>query len=512
MALDLPAVPVQPPLMQVTFWIQTPRKLISEAHWYYKGNASLDEALGAGKTLATLRAGLLTSNCRLLEVRAAIQNIYADSLCLSAAVNYQGYVDTGPLNLSEDSQRVVLSSGTQYRANFYLAPVPDAYMTNDVAVPGKSQVWQADRDHYLDVLCGLNGQPAGIWGFPAVTRDPSITPRCKIVGIQGTFGNSYVTVTTLTPHLLQPDMVARLERWPFASATYPFNAVWTVGAVTATTLQLTDFPVLTPSFSLGGGGTLQGNIRVWQPYDRWQLKALTTHKRDTRGRLYSWEIMDDAYKGLLNPGCYAMAILPRNEAYFTQARIFRDNDTEVTIRWFSVPFGTPFLPVPHYWGGKPWRYDRTPPTDGLGELMQSQSKHDRGFPPNKIGDWLGSDDWWANGVPFAAVGSKPQVRPGLCTPNCIQPICVTSCSSGAEMPWLYVMDPFPEFAGLKPGNLVRQNDCSYSSNGVITPSCPEGTSRAWLVELPTAIDGLDSAMLFEVTPGIFTSCCSQLGT
>lgn len=196
--------------------------------------------------------------------------------------------------------------------------------------------------------------------------------------------------------------------------------------------------------------------------------------------------------------------------YTTKVRIFRDSNVEVTLRWFRVPFGTPFLPVPHYWACKLYRYDRTPPTNGIGELTQEVSKHGKGFPPNKISKWLGSDDWWKNGVPFAAVGGAVQSRPGLCSPDCVQPICVTACSQGAEMPWLYMMDDFPTFAGIKPAPLVRQGDCTYSSNGVVTPGCPEGTSTAWLIQPDTVIPGLDAGILFEYSPGIFTSCCNRL--
>lgn len=109
-----------------------------------------------------------------------------------------------------------------------------------------------------------------------------------------------------------------------------------------------------------------------------------------------------------------MGMLRKDGCYRQRVRFFRDDPREITIRWFIVPDGTPSLPYPHLWGGVPWRYDRTPDTDGPGELTQYHQEWDPGRVPANPMPLIGKVDWWANGIPIDEIDDVPDIQPGLC--------------------------------------------------------------------------------------------------
>jgi hypothetical protein len=505
-AVIIPAVPIQQPALRIGFWILTPNKIISETHWYYNGTASLQEALGAGIALAEIRAALLPAKCTLVEVRASYEGIYQDSLCLSKAVMFPGDPAWGGLNVSNDAFSVKLSSRQAYSRILHFGAVPDAVMSSDQLRLDLLPDWRLLLELYLEILTGTGGQPEGIWGNPGVETALIFAPRVRILSVAGDLGDTTVTITTLASHLCQPGDVIRVSRWPLASETWPLNTLWSVGSVTPVTLTVTGFPLVAANFLAGGGGTLRKMVRAWHPYREYRIGSLTSRNRGLVGTLCSWEILEPEYKGLLNPGCYAMGILGYGRTYTTKATIFADDDTEVTLRWFRVPFGTPFLPVPHLWAGKPWRFDRTPPTLGPGELTQTPTRVVKGFPPVTPSQWLGADSWWEKGVPFAAIGGPVQSRPGVCVPP-LQGLCATGCESVEQLAIVWSMAPFPPFAGVSPQTLVQQTGCTFTSDATDDViGCPEGTSRAWLVDLPVRVNGLTSQIITERDPHLYSSC------
>lgn len=203
-----------------------------------------------------------------------------------------------------------------------------------------------------------------------------------------------------------------------------------------------------------------------------------------------------------------MAVLRQKGCYKTKARIFRDDPREVTIRWFIVPDGTPFLPVPHLWGGRPWRYDRTPPTIGPGELLQSPLVWDEGLPPAQPSDWIGADDWWANGIPIAALGGPvPLRRPGVCKTN-KQAACGTGCDVCPLISPVWTMEYFDPVAGITPATLVKEPGCLFTSSCLKgLPQCPAGTARAWLVQVIEPISVLTEQVITNQQGSVFSSCC-----
>jgi hypothetical protein len=193
--------------------------------------------------------------------------------------------------------------------------------------------------------------------------------------------------------------------------------------------------------------------------------------------------------------------------YKTKARIFRDSTQEVTLRWFRVPDGTPFFPKLHMWGGLPWRDDRFHPPKPLGELTPMKLTWDAGNPPVAASALLGSDDWWRNGVPIAAVGVGPdQVRPGICTPN-QGPACVAGCGVAPLVSPVWEMDFF-EVPGLDPKILWNSGGCSFTSccySG--SPQAPAGTSGVWLVSMLDPVPGLSETVVTAVQGSLWSSCC-----
>jgi hypothetical protein len=205
-----------------------------------------------------------------------------------------------------------------------------------------------------------------------------------------------------------------------------------------------------------------------------------------------------------------MAVLGEKRFYKTKARIFRDSDIECTIRWFQVPDGTPFLPVQHYWAGRPWRYDRTPPTIGVGELEQSPLVWDAGIPPANPSDWVGEDDWWMNGVPISALSGPPPLhRPGNCGP--VTPsACMTKCPQCPIVSAVWAMEYFPPIGELTSDVLVKTGDpCDWSNQCYrLCDRCKKGTASAWSIEPESAIVGLGKGIIVAKQGCRFTNCCS----
>jgi hypothetical protein len=205
-----------------------------------------------------------------------------------------------------------------------------------------------------------------------------------------------------------------------------------------------------------------------------------------------------------------MSRLTIDGCYKTKARIFRDDPREVDLRWFLVPDGTPFLPCPTLWAGRPYRYEKTPPTEGPGELTQSRLKWDKGLPPAVPSAWIGSNDWFSNGVPISALGGPPpQVRPGVCTPV-NQESCATGCDQAPLISAVWEMDYFPPIGPLTSQVLVKTEGCTFSSNCYLDcPVCPNGTAAAWFVDLVEPIPCFSSSVLTPIAPCAFSSCCAS---
>ena len=396
------------------FFIRTPGWLIAESHFYGLPFSSLSEVLDAGILLGERRAELLPPACTLLEVRASIENTYHDSLALSRGVMLQGNAAWPDGDMAKNVIGVTIRSNTTGWKCLEFGAVPGGILKSDTYSPLRNPAWSDAFEKYLDALIGKRQFAPGTWGFIGVSTDPDSNPRIRIADIAGNATDDFATVTTLAAHNIEPGSVIKIGLCPKASDAAPVNQVWEVGAVTDDTLVLENFPVIADGFSLGIGGYLKNQQRSFRPYSSYAIRKTATRVRRDTCSLYSWEIEEAPYNAILNPGCYAMAVFATGHAYRTKARIFRDNDLEVTLRWFKVPDGQPFLPTPHLWAGRPWRYDRTPPTRGPGELTQDHIRYSNGKPPTVCWNWLGSDDWWANGIPFADADSTPQTRPGIC--------------------------------------------------------------------------------------------------
>jgi hypothetical protein len=205
-----------------------------------------------------------------------------------------------------------------------------------------------------------------------------------------------------------------------------------------------------------------------------------------------------------------MGRLRPKQLYITRARIFRDSPIEYTIRWFTVPDGTPFHPDAHRWAGRPWRYDPYQPTIGPGELTLTPLRYTPNFPPNENLPLLGSPDWWANGVPVSALETgTDMVRPGVCPPkSCYVP--ADPCDQCPEMPRVWRIDPRGLPAELKPELLWQGEGCTFTS-GCYTgcPVLPRPTAAVWYLQPEVVIPTLSPAVLLPSQPCGFTSCCDQ---
>lgn len=204
-----------------------------------------------------------------------------------------------------------------------------------------------------------------------------------------------------------------------------------------------------------------------------------------------------------------MGVLGEKRCYKTKARLYRDSNREVTLKWFVVPDGTPFLPVPSLWGGRPWRYFQEGPTQGPGELIETPLRWSNGVAPDEPASWNGPDDWWANGAPIAALtGPVPPPRPGVCVPAPCMPG-GTGCDECPLVSPVWVMDRNPFY----PNNpdqvvLAKRDECLWENDCTTTVvGCPTGTAAAWFVIMTTAIPGLTSGLIVQIKPSIFSSCC-----
>ena len=81
-------------------------------------------------------------------------------------------------------------------------------------------------------------------------------------------------------------------------------------------------------------------------------------------------------------------------------RFFRDNDTLVTVRWFRVPVGTPFLPFYTRFASGNWSSDRMP-WDGPGEVEFAPRPWSNGKTPATAdagAHICGTPEEWAEGL------------------------------------------------------------------------------------------------------------------
>jgi hypothetical protein len=205
-----------------------------------------------------------------------------------------------------------------------------------------------------------------------------------------------------------------------------------------------------------------------------------------------------------------MAQLRPKQLYITRARIFRDSPIEYTLRWFTVPDGTPFHPDAHRWAGRPWRFMNDQPTKGPGELTLTPLTYTRDRPPLENLPLLGSPDWWSNGVPVSAlIQGTDMVRPGVCPkPVCYVP--ADPCDQCPEMARLWYIAPEGLPSGLSPMPLWQGTGCTFTTG--CYQGCPvldKPTAAVWYLEPETPIPTLSSAILFPIQPCGFSSCCDQ---
>jgi hypothetical protein len=79
-----------------------------------------------------------------------------------------------------------------------------------------------------------------------------------------------------------------------------------------------------------------------------------------------------------------MDLLSPLGCYRTRARIFKDSDNLLWLRWFWVPTATPFLPSPHSFISRVWETEKDVNWLGIGEHNWRERVRDRGLPP--LGD------------------------------------------------------------------------------------------------------------------------------
>jgi hypothetical protein len=404
-ALIQPPAPLAQPAARITLFINSPRYLITESHWLNLPFIGLQQSLDVGLQLASIRALLLPNACTLLMCRASLERVGLDSLVLDEPMLIAGNPAWGEINLGRDALGVRLKAGGLGQKMLYFSCVPDQCLNNDAYIPSREPGWDQLLRQYLDALVGTGFFPAGTWGYPAVQTAQNIAPRVVIESITALDADVQATVTTVTPHLVPDGGVCRISIYPFASKQMPVNQLWRTSKVSDTVLEILNFPPPDGDITTYRGGKLRNQTRKIMPYSQWSMTIPGTRRRGDFGVPCSWEILEPEYAAVLSPSCYAMGILKNKHCYQTKARIFRDSNLECTIRWFPVPPATPFLPVPHLWGGRPWRYEPTPPTVGPGELLEYPISYDKGAAPEDWNPWLGSDDWWSNGAPVAALGN-----------------------------------------------------------------------------------------------------------
>jgi hypothetical protein len=179
----------------------------------------------------------------------------------------------------------------------------------------------------------------------------------------------------------------------------------------------------------------------------------------------------------------------------------------VHLRWYRVPDDTPWLPVGYLWSGRPWHYDQTPPSVGPGELRGRYYEWANGIPPPWYLDWLGSDDWWASGIPSSDPNLTPQVRPGVCQVRKTD-ACYTACDQCKTMSEVWWMDYMPPIRGLSQKVLYARDKCRFTSacaDNVV--GCKKGTAACWLVQPMQKIKGLSMQVMVARGRNRFSSCC-----
>ena len=411
-------MPLVQPAIRVMFTINSRRGMANETYWLSPSVTTLSQGMLWAENLAVLRANVLASDCAIREIRVSFEGVHADSLVLQTNPRLPGFPAWGPVNVTNDCLNVRMNSAGDHGSSVHFSGIPDSAVNNDKLSVSVLSNWYLSFLQYLKGLCGFGLFPKGLWGNPGLEINPATHPRVGVRSVSGVAGNNFATVTTWDQHYVLSGGVVRITNVPYASQQYPLNRLWQVGEATPNTLQILDYPLIQSNFLTGSGGKVIGMVRGFHPYRTFNLKEVGSYKRDSISFLASWQILEPWGRVLLDPGCYAMARLPRYAFYRTRARIFRDSNLTVTLRWFEVPPDTPFLPVAHHWAGKMYLYDRTPPTVGVGELTQSESFFVDRHLPHQSFPWTGSDDWWANGVPISALqGPAAQQRPGLCPPG-----------------------------------------------------------------------------------------------
>jgi hypothetical protein len=289
-----PVIPILGNPVRLTFWIETPTKVIQEVNWSnYAGDITNPAFINQAQALANLRAACMPSGVSLLQWEGSQENVWRDAIDSGGTLFVEG-IKTETENLGNDNLPVLMYAAvTQYRRTQFLCGIPDTNVTSDQYAPAAPGGFNTNVNRYLTALASINSAvpppvtpPPGntTWGYlPILINDPRV-PLCNIMTFTFTTGQTLWTITTNVAHQCSVGDVVRVSAVQGVNKQFPLNQLWMVNSVpNATSLTLQGFPPsIVPVPAPVSGGKVQKKIRIFQLYTSYSIQRPSSRNRGNR--------------------------------------------------------------------------------------------------------------------------------------------------------------------------------------------------------------------------------------